>query len=137
MATIVTFDPAVTPQRVLRVIFRGDPAPFRERTDWVLNPDLSLLEGIIPRKYWKHDAGTIVEYTAGEKVARDTAQAAADDLATRERAKDDLEGFVARSLVLRAFSGCLIVSFDSSNTVPPSFTLDTSRSSWETSWRLG
>ena len=118
MAHIVIFDEGATPQKVLAVYQRvnmGDwvdpttKAPLR--SDVVAYVDLSSLDGTVPRKYWKHDAGSIIEMTAGEKSAQDTADAAAE----AQRAADEsdsiragaaggLDGFGENALTLRAFA---------------------------------
>lgn len=103
MALIVIFDVVATPQKVLQVIPSANTPDYSSRSDVVVNPDLSALD-LINRKYWKHDAGSIVEMTAGEKTAQDTAeanQATADRRTSAEAgvdAKDDL------GMIFRAFA---------------------------------
>jgi hypothetical protein len=104
MALIVTYDELGSPQKVLQVLRRADPAPFRGTTGWVLNPDLSLLDGLVPQKYWKHDSGSIVEFAQGEKDAQDVADAAALDANVRGGARDLFDGFDGLPLALRAFA---------------------------------
>lgn len=77
MSVVVVFDELATPQRATRVIQSADTNLYLARTDVVINPDLSLLEGIVPFSDWKHEAGAIVEWTQGEKDARTAARAAA------------------------------------------------------------
>ena len=115
MPRIVIFDELATPQRVVGMTGPSSPlAPYEARSDVVINPDLSALATIdgnfeivsytVPRRDWKHEAGAIVTMTAGEIAARDAAQAAAQDLSTRESAKNGLLGFDSRSLLMRAFA---------------------------------
>ena len=40
--------------------------------DWIINPDLSAVEGVIQR-YWKIVVDAVVEMSAGEKVTADAA----------------------------------------------------------------
>jgi hypothetical protein len=104
MALIVIFDKGASPEKVISVIRRGDPAPYRARTDWVLNPDLSALDGIVAQKYWKHSGGAIVEYTQAEKDTQDAAELAAHIASVRTAAKARLDDFFADSLFMRAFA---------------------------------
>lgn len=104
MATVAIFDEGATPQRVLSVLVSVHTPDYDTRTDVVINPDLSLLEGIVPIRFWKHVAGAIVEYTQAEKDAQDAAEAAAADLSTREGAKSGLAGFQSQALLLRALA---------------------------------
>jgi hypothetical protein len=48
---------------------------------WIHNPDLSLLLGLVAQRYWKVVGDTVVEMTAGEKTAVDDAAAAAKEAA--------------------------------------------------------
>jgi hypothetical protein len=107
MALVVTFDEGASPERVLNVFRRADPAPYRARTDWVLNPDLSALDGVVPQKHWKHVGGAIVEYTQAEKDTQDAAELAANIAAIRTAAKARLDDFFADSLFMRAFADIL------------------------------
>jgi hypothetical protein len=104
MSRIVIFDEGASPERVITVIRRGDPALYRERTDWVENPDLSALEGIVLQKYWKHSGGAIVEYTQVEKDTQDAAELAAHTAFVRESAKAQLDNFLTGSLFMRALA---------------------------------
>ena len=102
MALIVIFDVGATPQKVLEVIPSANTPDYDKRSDVVVNPDLSALD-LINRKYWKHDTGLIVEMTAGEKTAQDTAdqaQATADRRVSAEAAVDGQED---SERVMRAF----------------------------------
>ena len=66
MARFAIFDPAATPQRVLALTGHSeDSEDYIGRTDVVREPDLQLLEGIVPLRYWKHVTGSIEEYTGG------------------------------------------------------------------------
>ena len=79
----------------------------------LVNPDLSLLVGIVPFRYWKHDgAGAIVEYTAAEKSTQDTVETLAADLGTRQAGKDGLVGFNGRALLQRAFAAVMKDEFN-------------------------
>ncbi len=103
MGLIVIFNEGATPEKVLSVIPSANDIEFVSRTDVVLNPDLSALSGV-PRKYWKHVTGSIVEYTAGEKATQDAAEDTAAEARVRADAKDRLDGFDSQSLQLRAFA---------------------------------
>ena len=119
---VVVFDEIATPQKVLAVHARvnmGDwvdpdtKAPLR--SDVLAYADLSAVEGIVPRKYWKHEAGAIVGMTAGEITAQDAAEvaaaAAASQAATdaiRASAAAGLDGFAEVPLLLRAFAKVLL-----------------------------
>jgi hypothetical protein len=48
-----------------------------EAENWIINPDLSLLDGIVPPRYWKVVGDTVVEMSAEEKTAADAALLAA------------------------------------------------------------
>lgn len=124
MPRIVIFDEVASPQRVIQITgpsVNEGPYHTSGRTDFVVHPDLSLLatldaDGriatyIVPKKYWKHVAGAIVEYTAGEKTTQDTADAAQDAINEqaqlddiRDRAAVGLDDFEVNSLLLRAFA---------------------------------
>ena len=107
MPRIVVFDELADPQRVTSVTGISEnegPWVASGRTDFVISPDLSQLDGIVPRRNWKHSGGLIVEFTQAEKDTRDAAEAAANDLSTREGAKSGLEGFGSQSLLMRAFA---------------------------------
>lgn len=56
---------------------------FKARSDVLIEPNVSSLYGIIPRKYWKHSNGTIVEMTQSEKNAVDANEAL--DLSNRRK----------------------------------------------------
>lgn len=114
MATVVIFDEAATPQRVLEVLVSVHTPDFSSRTDVVVNPDLSLLEGIVPRRFWKHVASAIVEWTQTEKDAEAAAEAAAQAVAEAQRLVDiradaaaGLDDFEVTPLLLRAFADIL------------------------------
>jgi hypothetical protein len=107
MPRIVTFDEAATPQRVLGVTGVSEnegPWNASGRTDFVISPDLSLLIDLVSRRYWKHDSGSIVEYTQAEKDAQDASEAVAHDASVREGAESGLVGFHGDALLLRAFA---------------------------------
>ena len=106
MPLIVTFNKVGTPQRVLRVLPSEDEAPYiaAGRTDYLVDPDLSALEGLVARRYWKHEAGSIVEYNAAEKATQDAAEEALRDDRVRSGARGELVGFGDRALLLRALA---------------------------------
>jgi hypothetical protein len=116
MPRIVIFDELATPQRVTKVTgISENEGPYLAsgRTDFLVSPDLSALEGIVPRQYWKHAGGLIVSYGAAEIAAQDAAEATQKDLATREAAKDEFIGFSGSPLVMRAFASVLVDEFNS------------------------
>ncbi len=105
MPRIVVFDKAASPQRVKRVTGASEnEGPWRAsgRTDFLINPDLSAVIVNVPRKYWKHLAGEIVEYTQAEKDAQDAADVTAQDDAMRNGAKAQMLGRRSDSLYRRA-----------------------------------
>ena len=114
MSKIVIFDVALTPQKVLKVISGADTADFGSQvagafvpdSDVVVNPDLSALVAV-PRRYWKHVSGSILEYTTGEKSTQDAAEAAAEDTNLRSGAKAQMDGLETHSLFMRAFADIL------------------------------
>ncbi len=57
---------------------------------WVINPDLSLLVGLIERKYWKVVGDDVLEMTQPEKDAVDAAEAQAALDALIEQIKERL-----------------------------------------------
>jgi hypothetical protein len=115
MPHIIVFDEFATPQKVLSVSGPSvDNGPWEAsgRTDFVVvaPPDLLPLASV-PKRYWKHVAGSIVEYTAAEKTIQDAADAAAraaqvvaEIAATRVNAKNQLAEFAELGLLLRAFA---------------------------------
>ncbi|MHC4336256.1 MAG: hypothetical protein ACYSUV_21285 [Planctomycetota bacterium] len=104
MSLVVVFDEGATPERVLDVVRSAHTPDYASRTDVVINPDISAVDGIVAQLYWKHDTGLIVEMTQAEKDALDAAIAAALDAATRGGAKAELNGFASLPLLLRAFA---------------------------------
>ena len=119
MATVAIFDEAASPERVLRVVISVHTPDYSSRTDVVINPDLSLLEGIVPREFWKHDAGSIVEWTQAEKDAKATADAAAQAAAAsarlvqiRAEAAGGLDDFEISPLLMRAFADIIKDEFN-------------------------
>lgn len=112
MATVVVFAEGASPERVLFVRRLVDPAPYRERTDVAISPDLSALEGVLEEKYWKHDgSGGIVAMTVLEQGAKDTADQTERDQqdqdaldAIRADAAIALDGFDSGPLALRALA---------------------------------
>lgn len=117
MPRIVIFDENVTPQRVLKVTGRSENQGAWDdsgRTDYVVDPDLSSLDGV-PVRDWKHEDGGIVEWTQAEKDARSTAEAAGKvtDAAAvlaqiRSEAAAGLDGFDREPLLLRAFAAIVL-----------------------------
>ena len=47
--------------------------PDYSPVDWIINPDLSLLQGIVSQTYWKVSGDSVLEMTSGEKVTKDQA----------------------------------------------------------------
>lgn len=107
MSLIVIFDEGATPEKVLEVRRSTSPRPFIGRTDVLTDPDISALDGVVPRRYWKRVGTTVVEFSAAEKTTQDTEEAAEQDLAVRTGAKAQLNGFSDVPLMLRAFADIL------------------------------
>lgn len=112
MALIVVFDELASPQKVLGVNRSADTGQYLGRTDIVVNPDLTALDGIVPQRYWKHDTGLIVEFSQAEKDAQDAAEAQAADDALRLAAPALLDGQVPLALLLRAFADIIKDEFN-------------------------
>lgn len=74
---------------------------YTSRIDVVINPDVSLLEGI-PLRYWKYDNGYIVEMTQGEKDTVDTGIAEAQELGIRTGSIGHVNNFEDIGLLMRA-----------------------------------
>lgn len=108
MAVVVIFDEGATPERVLEVHRSANTPDFTGRTDAVINPDLSAIDGVVPELYWKHFSGGIVEMTAQEKNDLDAAIAAAADAAMRGEAKANYDGQISMGQALRALVKVLI-----------------------------
>lgn len=110
MPRLVFFDEAATPQHVTQVTgISTNEGLFIGRTDVVVSPDLSLLAtedaehrltDIVPRKYWKHQAGGIVTFTAAEIAAKDAADAADVAAAAAQQILDDRVS--AKTILLEA-----------------------------------
>lgn len=66
MAIIIKYDPAdpVVANRVTEYVGLGDPNFYSNPK--LINPNLSGVSGV-SQKFWKVDAGAVVEMTAGEK----------------------------------------------------------------------
>ena len=124
MATLVFFREGASPEQVTSIHTRADPAPFRTRTDVLVSPDLAGLitfdensevdTFLVPKKYWKHVTGSILEYTQAEKDAQDAAEideAAANETARLDGIRSDAAGglndFDVTPLLLRAFADIL------------------------------
>ena len=122
-ASIIIFDEGATPERVLSYLPRvlrmsewvdtATGVPIR--SDVVARLDPSELPLAVPRRYWKHVAGAIIEYTQAEKDAQDAqdvidreAERIQEIANTRLNAKDEITGFESSSLFLRAFISILI-----------------------------
>jgi len=118
MANVVIFDEAATPQKVLGHLKSVHTPDYLNRSDVVINPQLNALEGIVPRKYWKHENGAIVEYTQAEKTAQDTAGASSAELATRVSAKANLDGFVPDPLFHRALVAVVLDELNVIRAIP-------------------
>jgi hypothetical protein len=104
MALIVIYDEVATPQKVLQVIPSANTPEYSSRSDVLVNPDISALQGIVPLRYWKHDTGSVVEFTQAEKDAQDAAEAAAEVASVRLEAKEQHNDFQPLALYLRAFA---------------------------------
>jgi len=67
--------------------------PEYDTNDWLVNPDLSSLQGIVAAKYWKvtgvAPGGVVEEMTQGEKDAVDAAELAAAKLARKTAIKTE------------------------------------------------
>lgn len=74
MADIVIFDEGAIPEAVLAYRKSAHTANFLGRTDVLINPDVSAVLAV-PRKYWKHQLGTVAEMTIAEKLIIDTLEA--------------------------------------------------------------
>lgn len=70
MAVVVLYD--LGTDRVLQHLRGANTPDYDVLPNALINPDLSLLDGIVPLKYWKHSAGAVVEMTAPEKSQVDT-----------------------------------------------------------------
>ena len=123
MASVTVFDSLSSPQRVVRHISRTNLADWVDhntkvpfRSDVLVDADLSAVAGV-SRKYWKHVAGSIVEYTAVEKTAQDAADVAAADVNLRTGAKAQFDGLDTRALFLRAFADILREEINSLRTL--------------------
>lgn len=102
-------------------------------TEWLRNPDLSLLLNIVPQKYWKvvgGVGGTVEERTVGEKAAVDAAelQAQIDALTalitSRLSLEDSISGIISdvstAGLVITVNVGPLIVDDETTIVADPS-----------------
>ena len=77
--------------------------PDFDPQDWIINPDLSALLGIVPRVYWKVSGDSVLEMSQAEKDARDAAIAAAELAAAKSGAEvsiDGLPGYELRALAM-------------------------------------
>ncbi len=121
MSDIVIFDENADPQRVtdhIRFVHTPDYLENGQPIAGVLiNPQLNAVEGV-PRRYWKHENGLVVEYTQAEKDAQAFAQATAAELATREGAKDRLVGFSPEALLERARNAVMVDYLNAIHAVP-------------------
>ena len=64
--------------------------PLYPEADWLINPDVSALEGVVPEKYWKVVGDTVVEMDQSEKDDVDAAIAAEVKAKTEVRLKDKI-----------------------------------------------
>ena len=71
MASIAIYDKVTN--KVLEYLQSAHTPNYSSRDDVVINPSIPSVE----MKYWKHDAGQILEMTQGEKDAVDQAEAQA------------------------------------------------------------
>ncbi len=128
MASVTVFDEAASPQRVLSHRAKTNLADWVDhetkvpfRSDVLIDADLSAVAGV-PRQYWKHVAGVVIEYTTSEKSAQDAERAAAVDASLRTEAKAQMDGLHVDSLLLKAFADVLreeINSLRALHSLPP------------------
>lgn len=104
MSTVVIFDEGASPQQVIGIFPSADASDYDGRTDVVIDPDLSALQGTVPCQYWKHSGGSIVAYTQAEIDAQDAAEAAATTFNLHEEAKNFLAGTDFDSILIRALA---------------------------------
>jgi hypothetical protein len=120
MPSILIFDEGASPERVLTYFrqVRGDMDDWIDlstklplRSDVLVNPDLSALEGIVPRRWWKHEAGAVVEFTQAEKDALAAAEAAQEQAnidAVRTEAAQRFDEYDEVNLLFRAFANIVM-----------------------------
>lgn len=58
-------------------------------TDWIINPDLSAVDGI-PQKYWKVVDDTVVPMSSEEQAAVDVAISASTPTSKKENYREDI-----------------------------------------------
>ena len=110
MADVVIFDENSIPQKVLRYIKSVNTPDYMGRTDVVIfgknNPpnqsELQLLVGV-DQRYWKHDAGSIVEMTPAEKAGLNNEIRAKATSDLRRAAEDIVDSPQAEGKAFRAF----------------------------------
>lgn len=68
---VLVFDEGASPERITESHWVIDTVPWEARSDALVDPDLSAVEGVLPIDYWKHAAGSVVPMTAGEQAQRD------------------------------------------------------------------
>ena len=112
MSLVVIYDEGASPEKVLGVVRSANTPDYVERTDVLINPDISALDGIVAQKYWKHDTGAVIEYTQGEKDAQDAAEAAAADAAMRASGQALYDGQVDVAQALRAMAEVMVIGFN-------------------------
>ena len=104
MALIVIFDEGATPQKVFAVHPSANTPDWEGRSDVLINPDLSAVDGIVDVDYWKVVAGQVVPFTAQEIADQDAADAAEVDTNTRSGGKGYFNGQTPEGLAFRAFA---------------------------------
>jgi len=112
MSLVVIYDEGASPEKVLGVVRSANTPDYDQRSDVLINPDISALEGVVPQKYWKHDTGVVIEFTQGEKDAQDAADAAASDAAMRGGAQAIFNGQTTWGQVLRAIADTMVTGFN-------------------------
>ena len=108
MALIVVYDEGASPQTVEQVISSANTGEYVGRTDILINPDLTAVDGVLDRKYWKVVSTDVVAMTAGEQAAVDAAEAAAADSVLRTSATGQFDGQTTEGQALRALVKVLL-----------------------------
>ncbi len=116
-SNVVIFDEGADPQRVTAYRKFVHTPLYLGRSNVLINPQLNAVEGV-PRKHWKVVGNSVVEWTQAEKDAQATAQATANELATREGAKARLVGFSPEALLERARTAVMVDHLNTIHAVP-------------------
>ena len=101
---IVIVDPldATVPDRAIAFYGSAHTPNFEGNPDAVINPDLTLLKGIVPWGYWKRSGGVIVEMSQAEKDALDAKFLADEQTEIRDNAVAEADKFSELGLDIRA-----------------------------------